>query len=97
MCDLFAIPQAILEVKYQFPKGLTRECRDLIRGIFQKDPNERLTIAEIKKHPWFKSHLPEELSVSCAAVGDVVYFDTAKPAASCFTVSTSAMSWQALR
>jgi serine/threonine protein kinase len=56
--------QAILDVKYQFPKGLTRECRDLIRGLFQKDPNERLTIAEIKKHPWFKSHLPEELSVS---------------------------------
>lgn len=55
--------QAILDVKYQFPKGLTRECRDLLRGIFQKDPSERLTVAEIKKHPWFKSHLPEELSV----------------------------------
>lgn len=51
-------------MKYQFPKGLSRECRDLIRGLFQKDPNERLSIPEIKKHPWFKSHLPEEMSVS---------------------------------
>jgi serine/threonine protein kinase len=65
---LCTVLQAILDVKYQFPKGLTRECRDLIRGLFQKDPNERLTVAEIKKHPWFKSHLPEELSVSAAVL-----------------------------
>lgn len=56
--------QAILDVRYAFPKGLSRDCRDLIRGLFHKDPDQRLSIAEIKKHPWFTANLPEEMSVS---------------------------------
>ncbi len=56
--------QAILDVRYTFPKGLSRDCRDLIRGLFHKDPDQRLSIAEIKKHPWFTANLPEEMSVS---------------------------------
>lgn len=57
------LAQAILDVRYTFPKGLSRDCRDLIRGLFHKDPNERLSIVEIKTHPWFTANLPEEMSV----------------------------------
>ena len=46
---------------------LTLTSFSLLQGLFQKDANERLTIPEIKQHPWFKANLPEEMSVSLLA------------------------------
>jgi len=37
---------------------------DLISRIFVKDPNERISIAEIKAHRWFTKSPPKEIPVS---------------------------------
>ncbi len=59
------ILQRIMNVKFSFPANLqiSAECQDLISGIFVANPTNRITIAEIRRHPWFLRNLPAELAV----------------------------------
>ena len=38
---------------------LSPECQDLLRRIFTIDPNKRISVADIKRHPWYRQDLPE--------------------------------------
>ncbi|KAK6940183.1 Protein kinase domain [Dillenia turbinata] len=53
----------ILGVQYSIPEYLriSVECRHLISQIFVANPEKRITIPEIKNHPWFLKNLPIEL------------------------------------
>ena len=44
----------IMRVDYRIPKypRISPECRDLVTRILVGDPDERLTIAQIQRHPW---------------------------------------------
>jgi hypothetical protein len=42
-----------LECKLSFPKYISRNAKDLIEKILVTDPEKRISIAEIKKHPFF--------------------------------------------
>jgi serine/threonine-protein kinase SRK2 len=55
-----------MNVKYGFPPNLriSAECLDLIQRIFVASPQQRITIEDLKKHPWFLRNLPAELAVS---------------------------------
>jgi serine/threonine-protein kinase SRK2 len=68
LCTL-ALPhlQRIMAVKYSFPPGLviSPECADLLARIFVASPQQRITIPQIRAHPWFRINLPAELAVSC--------------------------------
>ena len=39
------------------------EMRDLLTCMFQNDPDQRLSMAEVWGHPWMKGSLPTELEV----------------------------------
>lgn len=54
----------ILAADYKIPENvkLSPQCMDLLSRIFEPIPSKRITIEEIKKHPWFQFHLPIELS-----------------------------------
>ncbi|EEF30712.1 Serine/threonine-protein kinase SAPK1, putative [Ricinus communis] len=54
--------QRILSVHYSIPDyvRVTTECKHLLSRIFVADPEKRITIPEIKKHPWFLKDLPIE-------------------------------------
>lgn len=54
-----------MSVKYSFPSNLhlSKECLDLMSRIFVANPQQRISIAQIKQHPWFLKNLPEELKV----------------------------------
>lgn len=56
--------QRIMNVKYSFPptSRISPECLDLISKIFLANPAQRMTIADIKRHPWFLRNLPAELA-----------------------------------
>jgi hypothetical protein len=41
--------------------------QDLLARIFVANPVERITLAQIKQHPWFLKNLPIELAVSAVA------------------------------
>jgi 5'-AMP-activated protein kinase catalytic alpha subunit len=53
----------ILAADYQLPDHVSREAADLIRRILTTDPEKRITIPKIRKHPWFnlvECTLPKE-------------------------------------
>nr|CAA81443.1 protein kinase [Mesembryanthemum crystallinum] len=53
----------ILSVQYCIPDNIpiSMECRHLLSRIFVANPEKRITIPEIKNHPWFQKNLPMEL------------------------------------
>ncbi|KAK1355054.1 Serine/threonine-protein kinase SRK2B [Heracleum sosnowskyi] len=52
--------QLILAARYEIPDsvGISQDCRHLLSRIFVASANMRITIQEIKKHPWFLKNLP---------------------------------------
>ncbi|KAG1346202.1 SNF1-related protein kinase catalytic subunit alpha KIN10 [Cocos nucifera] len=48
---------------YTFSFGLSASARDLISRMLVVDPMKRITIPEIRQHPWFTPHLPRYLKV----------------------------------
>lgn len=53
----------IMSVQYSIPDyiRMSTDCRHLLSRIFVANPAKRITIPEIKKHPWFLKNLPKEL------------------------------------
>ena len=53
--------QRILSVDYQLPynKQVSPECKHLLECILVADPEKRITMADIQRHPWFTRDLPE--------------------------------------
>ena len=49
--------QKIRECKYILPELITDSAKDLIFRMLQKDPLNRISIAEIKQHKWFSNKL----------------------------------------
>ena len=47
----------IKECSYTLPPNASDEARDLIFRMLQKDPLDRISIAEIKQHKWFCNKL----------------------------------------
>ncbi|KAG6773513.1 hypothetical protein POTOM_020795 [Populus tomentosa] len=54
----------ILSVHYSIPDyvRVSEECKHLLSLIFVANPEKRITIPEIKRHPWFLKNLPVELT-----------------------------------
>ncbi|URD74899.1 abscisic acid-inducible protein [Musa troglodytarum] len=54
----------ILSVQYSIPDyvRVSRDCRHLLSRIFVANPEQRITVPEIKNHPWFLKNLPMELT-----------------------------------
>ena len=60
------IPNLFKKIKggiYNLPSHLSPGARDLITRILIVDPVKRITIPEIRYHPWFSVHLPRYLAV----------------------------------
>ena len=45
--------QKILNGKFNLPNYLSNEAKDLLIKLLKVNPNERIKLNEIKKHPWF--------------------------------------------
>jgi 5'-AMP-activated protein kinase catalytic alpha subunit len=45
----------ILSADYQLPNFISPEAADMISRILTTDPEKRITIAQIKQHPWFNA------------------------------------------
>ncbi|XP_024961408.1 serine/threonine-protein kinase SAPK3-like [Cynara cardunculus var. scolymus] len=53
----------IMSVQYSIPDyvRVSADCRHLLSHIFVANPSKRMSIAEIKKHPWFLKNMPKDL------------------------------------
>ncbi|XP_071913087.1 serine/threonine-protein kinase SAPK7 isoform X2 [Coffea arabica] len=59
----------IVAVQYKIPDyvHISQDCKHLLSRIFTPNPLRRITIKEIKSHPWFLKNLPRELIESAQA------------------------------
>ncbi|KAF7846592.1 hypothetical protein BT93_L4065 [Corymbia citriodora subsp. variegata] len=59
----------IMNVQYKIPDyiDISPDCRRLLSCIFVASPSRRITIKEIKSHPWFLKNLPRELTEAAQA------------------------------
>ena len=76
------IPNLFKKIKggiYTLPSHLSPGARDLIPRMLLVDPLKRITIPEIRQHPWFTIHLPRYIAVLQAgpssSIGTVVDSD----------------------
>ena len=47
-------------------KRMSPECMDLLDRIFKISEKERITVAEIKEHPWYKEPLSDKFAKATA-------------------------------
>ncbi|CAN4115324.1 unnamed protein product [Withania somnifera] len=59
----------IMGVQYKIPDyvHISHDCKHLLSRIFVASPARRITLKEIKNHPWFLKSLPKELTESAQA------------------------------
>lgn len=72
--------QRIMAVQYKIPDyvHISQDCKHLLSRIFVANPFRRISIKEIKSHPWFLKNLPKELTESSQAI----YYQRDNPAGS---------------
>lgn len=48
-------------MEYRIPEGgkVSEELRDLLSKILMEDPQQRISMQGIMRHPWFQKDLPE--------------------------------------
>nr|CAH0098595.1 unnamed protein product [Daphnia galeata] len=71
--NIFALHKLIQQEELRFPdeNSISTKLKDLLVRMLCKDPNQRITIPEIKKHPWVTCEgtwLFEEKVDSCSSV-----------------------------
>lgn len=68
-----SIPSLFKKIKsgmYSLPSHLSALTRDLVPRMLVVDPMKRITIAEIKHHPWFQQSIPLYLTLTPAQLED---------------------------
>jgi len=53
----------ICEEDYYPPFFLTATSKELIKQMLQRNPLKRITLPEIKNHPWYTANLPLYLQI----------------------------------
>jgi hypothetical protein len=59
----------IMDVKYKFPSGLDRDCRQLINSMLVREPEKRTDLNSIHASPWLKGYEVEEEEVLVSGRG----------------------------
>jgi 5'-AMP-activated protein kinase catalytic alpha subunit len=65
------IPNLFKKIKsgmYSLPSHLSQSSRELILRMLVVDPIKRITIAEVRQHPWYQHKLPAYLTLPPAAI-----------------------------
>eukprot|EP01116_Phalansterium_solitarium_P015304 TRINITY_DN3369_c0_g3_i6.p1 TRINITY_DN3369_c0_g3~~TRINITY_DN3369_c0_g3_i6.p1 ORF type:complete len:464 (+),score=86.50 TRINITY_DN3369_c0_g3_i6:371-1762(+) len=63
---------------FDMPHWLSPACRQLLASMLVVDPLRRITVAEIRTHPWFQQDLPRYLRVAAQPVsGRIEHIDEA--------------------
>ncbi|KAJ1273602.1 hypothetical protein BS78_06G294600 [Paspalum vaginatum] len=87
----------IMSVQYKIPEyvHVSQNCRHLLSRIFVANPYKRITMSEIKTHPWYLKNLPRELKEEAQAVyytrrggGDAGASASNAPAAAAFSAQS---------
>ena len=76
--DNAAVHDAVRTGRYRFPSrdwsGISREARDFVRQLLQKNPSRRMTVEEALNHPWliknvsYSDSSAADTSISCVSM-----------------------------
>ncbi|KAL7534904.1 hypothetical protein ACHAWF_004985 [Thalassiosira exigua] len=61
------IHEAVLMGRYRFPSAewgrTSREARDFVRRLLQRDPKKRMDVRQALRHPWMRRHVERDTKV----------------------------------
>jgi 5'-AMP-activated protein kinase catalytic alpha subunit len=74
----------IKNADYSVPLSVSLICKDLISRMLNPDPLHRITVGQIRHHPWFNTKLPNHLNfgVNCLDKDEVFSLCEIKPRSS---------------
>lgn len=75
--DVGRLVHMIVYDELTFPNDISPQLRDLIDRLMKKDPNERITLAEIRKHEWL-ADATNTRDIESLKVGGIVDRDVTK-------------------
>ena len=52
-----------MKAKYTLKDDISQEARNLLKGLMEKDPNKRMTIAQVLNHKWLEDAKTDFTSV----------------------------------
>eukprot|EP00658_Telonema_sp_P-2_P054102 TRINITY_DN4301_c0_g1_i12.p1 TRINITY_DN4301_c0_g1~~TRINITY_DN4301_c0_g1_i12.p1 ORF type:complete len:376 (+),score=96.60 TRINITY_DN4301_c0_g1_i12:147-1274(+) len=74
-CELYV---SLMQGNFQFQPKMTPELKDLLLRMWDIDPRQRITLPEIRQHPWFNLNNPLPQPMELSAMDDeLVYRDIA--------------------
>ena len=83
----------IMKASYNLPKTLSDECRDLIEAMLKVNPQDRITMEEILKHPWLdcagdkvELKMPERQEMTLEELSEMSAKDSRKSSAADFGI-----------
>ena len=59
--DIDSLKENILHLRIAWPKDINIDAKNLIKKILKLDPNSRISLEEMLKHPFFTKHFPNAL------------------------------------
>jgi serine/threonine protein kinase len=59
-----AMFEKIMRVKIEYPKNFPPLAKDLVQRLLKANPEERISLAEIMRHPWMTTHLPTRQTIT---------------------------------
>ncbi|CAF0868718.1 unnamed protein product [Rotaria sordida] len=63
--NLAELRKHVLAGQYRLPFYISADCSSIISHMLTVDPNQRYTINDIKKHPWFMSDNSDASDITC--------------------------------
>lgn len=60
----------ILNAEYEIPNTVSKEVADLISGMLTTDPTRRMTLNDIRQHPWYRQ-IPESSKKMTDSAGNL--------------------------
>lgn len=61
--DYATIETILFQEAPRWPFWIESDCVDMLCAIFNKNPHERITVAELMKHRWVKEQVEEEIRI----------------------------------
>lgn len=55
--NMTELQQIIMKADYKLKEDISVDARELLKGLLEPDPENRLTVAEILSHPWMRDVL----------------------------------------
>ncbi len=69
---LMELRDCIVRGQFRIPFFLSRECELLLKGLLVVDPERRLSISQIARHPWTTTSKGKENLATAARLDEIV-------------------------